>query len=118
MKKQVLLALSILFCLFSCENRITKPDFVNEACGCEDPTENIQWLKELVEKAETDSTGNYWGTIYLDEYMGNDIFFIMMPMGSGGVIGYWYNCDGTSFVPEDSSYHMNLDKYIYSNYYK
>lgn len=64
--------------------------------------------------AETDTTGNYFGSIYLEQYLGDDIIFVQMPMGSGGIYGYWYNCDGTQIVFEDTTIFPKRDKLIYS----
>ncbi|MFZ5941759.1 MAG: hypothetical protein ACOYXB_14410 [Bacteroidota bacterium] len=114
MKNINLMLLGFLFLLSSCGNYIDYV-FVDQACGCDDPAGNIGWLKELIEIAEADTTGNYWGTIYMEEYMGSDVFLVTFDMQSGGVFGYWYNCDGTSFVPEDSLCSMTLSKVIYSN---
>ena len=39
-------------------------------CGCENPQKDLPWLKELIDKANTDDTGNYKGTIWLLNYKG------------------------------------------------
>ncbi|MFC2089474.1 hypothetical protein ACFLT1_01765 [Bacteroidota bacterium] len=105
-----LLILSIL--VISCKKEI---NYNNVACGIENPTENINWIKDIVSIAETDTTGNYFGSIYLEEFQGYDVIFIKMMMGSGGVYGYWYNCDGTKMVFEDTIIFPKMDNLIYTN---
>ena len=48
-------------------------------------------------------------------FQGNDVVFVQMPMGSGGIYGYWYNCDGTKLVLEDTIIFAKMDKLIYTN---
>lgn len=114
MKKYALVLLIINCFLFSCEKN---KSYYNEnmfACGVSNPQKNIRWLKELIEKAEVDKTGNYLGTIWLEKYAGEDVFVIDMALGSGGVAYYCYDCKGTSFVPQ-SPLEMKKDKLIYTN---
>lgn len=115
--KNLINLLGFIIVLISCSE---KEDFifVDQSCGIKNPTENIVWLKELVNKAENDTTGNFFGTIYLEEYNGSDVIFVQMPMYSGGVYGYWYNCDGTELQNYDSSLTPVRKKVIYSNVLK
>ena len=115
MKRNLLLLLCI-FILFKCTDE-NEYIFVDNACGVDNPTENIEWIKELVAKSKTDTTGNYQGTIYLEEHEGSDIVFVQMMMGSGGVIGYWYNCDGTIYKPSDD-FELKRNRIIYSTIIK
>jgi hypothetical protein len=63
-------------------------------CKIEELQENLPWLKELINKAETDKTGNYWGTIWLSKYKAQDVFVTDMMLGSGGVLYWTFDCDG------------------------
>ena len=59
--------------------------------------ENLPWLKELIKKAETDTTlmqSNYWGCIWLESYKGKDFFITNMMLGSGGVLLWVFDCHG------------------------
>lgn len=84
------------------------------ACGVKDPQKNLEWLSKLIEKAENDKTGNYWGTIWLEKYKGNDVFVTNMALGSGGIMHYYFDCQGNSFVPE-SHFDLKLNCVIYTN---
>lgn len=114
--KNLIFAMSLLFlALLACK----KEDTI--ICGVDDPATELSWLAEIIALAETDTTGNYLGTVYLEYYKNNPIFFTDMKMGSGGVIGNWFNCDGSTFIIEDInefqtfSNNMRLDKIIYTN---
>jgi len=67
-------------------------------CGCENPQEELTWLKELIQKADTDKTGNYWGCIWHGKFRGKDIFITEMMLGSGGVAFWAFDCKGNHFV--------------------
>ncbi|MDR2911270.1 MAG: hypothetical protein LBV47_07920 [Bacteroidales bacterium] len=91
MKKLSGLILCLL--LFSCD----KDDAIN--CDCtNNPQENLPWLKELIKKAESDKTGNYWGDIWLENYDGQEIFVTNMMLGSGGVLYYFFDCYGNHLI--------------------
>ncbi|MDR1722541.1 MAG: hypothetical protein LBR84_01210 [Tannerella sp.] len=64
-----LIIISLLGLLMSCANDINITE-QSTACGCENPQENLAWLKALIQKSETDKTGNYLGTIWLLNYEG------------------------------------------------
>jgi hypothetical protein len=64
------------------------------ACGMHQPQKNLPWLKELIEKAEIDRTGNYVGTIWLVRYREQDIFVTNMGLGSGGILYWFLDCVG------------------------
>ena len=91
MKNFVILTLVICLALLSCKKENTK------TCGVDDPATELPWLAEIIALAETDTTGNYHGTIYLESYKGENVFWIDMMMGSGGLYGHWFNCDGSRF---------------------
>jgi hypothetical protein len=98
------LYLSVLIIdILSCER---KDDIEKSACGICDPVNNISWLQELVNPADSDQSGNFIGTIWLEKYKDDDIFVTNMAMGSGGVAYYFFDCDGSSFIPE------NIDKFV------
>jgi hypothetical protein len=104
--KKILLVIPFLLFL-SCDKESIS------ICGCDKPEEELQWLKELIQKADTDTTGNYIGTIFLEEYNDEYIFFTDMAMGSGGLMGYWFDCEGNRIYPEPAK--TQIKKIIYSN---
>ncbi len=118
MKKLEILLLLFLFVQPSCKKEDAS------ICNVDNPATGLPWLAQIISLAETDSTGNYWGTIYLEYYKGKPVFFTDMAMGSGGVIGYWFNCDGSNFILDNQteflafSSNMKLNKIIYSNLFK
>ncbi|MDR2117957.1 MAG: hypothetical protein LBP25_00265 [Tannerellaceae bacterium] len=67
-------------------------------CGADNPAENLPWLKELIEKAETDRTGHYRGTVWLVSYKGKNIFVTDMMLGSGGIAYWFFNCAGNHYA--------------------
>lgn len=71
-------------------------------CGCENPQKDLPWLKELIDKANTDDTGNYKGTIWLLNYKGQDMFVTDMMMGSGGSLYHFFDCSGKKIVWENT----------------
>lgn len=109
MKKIILIGLFAL--LFgSCDNKRAL------ICGVEDPISELNWLSEIVEKSENDTTGNYTGNIFLLNYNNQQIIFIDMPMGSGGLYGYWFNCDGSpAIIDLDNPPSDKQMKLLYSN---
>ena len=114
MKKTIFITLVIFTALQSCKKEDTN------ICGVEDPATELPWLAETIALAETDTTGNYYGTIYLEYYEEIPVFFTDMKMGSGGVIGYWFNCDGSTFTLEQEEFlvfsnKMKLNNIIYTN---
>ena len=69
---------------------------IKSACG----TTALIWLQEIIEKAEEDKQsmahqGNFLGAIYQASYKDEVIIFVRMMMGSGGLYGYFYHCDGS-----------------------
>ncbi|MGI6340032.1 MAG: hypothetical protein ACOXZV_11750 [Bacteroidales bacterium] len=106
--KRILFILGFHLLLLSCNSDFQNintdyySDFqstnTDNVCGCEQPQKELPWLKELIIKAETDKTGNYWGTIWLLNYKGQDIFVTDMMLGSGGIANYFFNCSGDHLV--------------------
>jgi hypothetical protein len=82
-------------------------------CGVKNPLEELEWLKELVQKADNDTTGHYMGTIYLEKVGDEDAFFVEMAMGSGAIMGGWYDCYGNLFHPDEEI--PKRDSIIYKN---
>ena len=68
------------------------------AGGVKDPAENFSWLKELIQKSKNDTSGNYWGCIWLENYKKQDVFVTNMMLGSGGVLYCVFDCSGNHFV--------------------
>jgi hypothetical protein len=87
--------------MMSCNPNETIVDEIVTACGVRQPQENLPWLKEMIMKAETDKTGNYWGTIWLVKYKGLDIFVNNMMLGSGGVLYWIFDCSGNHFISKN-----------------
>jgi len=82
----------------------TEPD-KNDACGSyENPQEKLPWLKELIERAKNDKTGNLSGWIWFVNYKGKDIFVTDMNLGSGSVRYWYFDCAGNHFVPKFETY--------------
>ena len=114
MKKLMLIL--ILAGFLSCEQ--TNIYSKVSACGVDEPQKNLPWLVELIQKAQSDKTGNYLGEIWLEKYEGNDIFVTNMAMGSGGIAYYFFDCQGKSFEPTNINQfvaQMKLNTIIYSN---
>jgi len=113
MKKNCII---IIICLgflgiISCDKKTEEPKNVNNpnekiitACGVTNPTKNIPWLVELIEKAETDKTGNYFGRIWLEKYNEQDIFVTDMMLGSGGVMYWYFDCAGNHLISKKWEY--------------
>lgn len=113
MKNYFLLA-SIFFLLTFCKKDEPK------ICGCNDPAIEINWLKDLIAKAESDSTGKYQGAIFFEIINDEPIFFVMMPLEStNGTIKHWFKCNGEELqfnsIGEEPS-DMKLNNIIYKNY--
>lgn len=73
----------------------------NTACGSMNPDQSLQWLKDIVVKAEEDKgtkkhLGKYMGKIFLTSYQNRPVFYITMNMGSGGLAFYLFDCGGTT----------------------
>jgi len=106
--------LLILFIICNC-NGVEKRD--ETFCGVTDPKNELIWLKEIIDIAETHQNVNYIGAIYAEEYMKNDVVYVEMSLGSGGLMGHWFNCDGTAlvFTPENLP-KATKNKLIYKSY--
>jgi hypothetical protein len=76
--------LTIVFCflfLNSCKQEYLDKKAIC-ACGVNNPTKNIPWLAEFIEKAKSDETGKYLGVIWLEQYNAQDVFVIEMAPSS------------------------------------
>ncbi|HNS30665.1 MAG TPA: hypothetical protein PKL52_09060 [Tenuifilaceae bacterium] len=88
------------------------------ACGICNPSKNISWLKEMIDRAEADKSGNYIGTIWLEKSKNDDVFVTNMALGSGGIAYYFFDCGGNPYIPENIEQftnEMKLNVIIYSN---
>ncbi len=91
------LFLGIISLNISCkEENDTYFDSINpiEACGLDDPLNQLDWLCDLVMKSMDDKTGNYIGNIWIFSYEENDIVVTDMALGSGGVLYHIFDCGG------------------------
>lgn len=91
-----------------------------EICGCRDPKIELQWLNELIKKAEKDTTGIFAGSIYLEKYNNAQVFYITMMLEPvGHVLNHWFDCDGNPIEIKDSDILRipKLNYLIYSNIY-
>lgn len=94
-----LIAIILLTALLGCDE--PHPTLV---CRVKNPTQDLPWLNEIVTKAEEDKAtrvhkGNYLGKIYLESFKGQSIFLVEMMMGSGGLAGYLFWCNGQRVFP-------------------
>jgi hypothetical protein len=72
----------------------------DQTCDCEQPQENLPWLRELIKKAETNNADaiHYQGTIWLVKHKEQVFFVTDMMLGSGG-IAYWiFDCSGRHYT--------------------
>jgi hypothetical protein len=115
MKKWIFLI--VAFLLLNCDHKkLTIALSEHLFCDVTDPKNELLWLKSIIDLAETDRTGNYLGKIWAESYLGSDVIFIDMSMGSGGVAGHWFNCDGSKLVVSPNSYPIpTKKKLIYRN---
>lgn len=104
--KHLIIPIFIL-CLFSCKKDFTEEDIPGDpvcGCGVDDARNDLPWMKSLINKSMNDTTGNYFGTIWIENYNGKDIFVTNMMFGSGG-IKYWFlDCSGNHLVNVEGSY--------------
>lgn len=100
MKTLFVILIVFAFCS-GCNNKTEIENKINSGiCGVNDPSKDLPWLKDIINKAEQDKSyktyqGNYMGKIYLETYKGNSVLLCDMAMGSGGIGGYVFQCDGT-----------------------
>jgi len=69
--------------------------------------ESMQWLDKLIYLSKTDVTMNYFGRIWLDTFMGQDIFVTDMMLGSGGVKYYFFDTSGASIIVKGHEQYHN-----------
>lgn len=111
MRKIIILTTIVLLFTY-CKKEDTK------ICGCDDPTTELQWLSELIQKAETDTIGIYRGRIYLEEYNNKKVFFTTMLLESSGyAMVRWFDCDGNrlTFKPDEKIPQPKMNHLIYYN---
>ncbi|MBS1574999.1 MAG: hypothetical protein JST09_06805 [Bacteroidetes bacterium] len=79
----------------------------NTGCNLSSPEQALQWLSDVIKKAEEDRMtkkymGNYMGKIFLTSYQSRPVIYIRMAMGSGGIYAYVYDCTGNTVSINDS----------------
>ena len=92
MKNLIVMIISLL--MLSCSPK--KQDSDN-CCECHNPQNNLTWLKELIQKAEIDKKGYYWGCIWLEKFKGQNIFVTSMKFDSGGIMNWFFDCEGNHY---------------------
>ena len=90
-----LIGFILSFLILSCSQKMQ--DGAGEICNCADPQKELPWLKELIQKAEADTTSNYLGCIWYEKHNEQDIFVTNMMLGSGGVMYWVFDCSGNHF---------------------
>lgn len=91
-------------------------------CGIQSPQQNLPWLADIIKKANA-YEDQYLGTIWLENYQGNDIIVTDMGLGSGGLMYHIFDCSGKYlFLQMESgelySIPMKFDVVLYSNFNK
>ncbi|MCF6333840.1 MAG: hypothetical protein L3J11_11200 [Draconibacterium sp.] len=97
MGTKVLLFVVIAFFTLSCEkdeDTYIKPLKEINACGYDDPLNQLEWLHEIAYKSLNDKTGNYIGSIWIITHENKDIIVTDMALGSGGIYRYLFDCYG------------------------
>lgn len=126
-----LLSISIILTVLSCrrddipttEYGFLRDEAIERArvvCG----KKKMEWLSELISKAEEDKNemlhgGNFIGSIFLTEHKGKSLFVVDMAMGSGGVAYWMFDCEGKQVKlsnPEFMGDPRRNDKLIYSTF--
>lgn len=90
--------LSMLCTVQSCdknENTYVEPLKNIEACGKTDPLNQLEWLNAIANKALSDKTGNYMGSIWIVSYNDVDLVITDMSLGSGGIYFHIFDCSGS-----------------------
>jgi len=87
-----LFATIILTAIISCED---KDDIITNSCNVSDPTENLEWLKEIKTDLEESSSGQS-GEIYISQakYNNNTLFIVGNCCAACNSIMPVYNCKG------------------------
>jgi len=91
----------------------------NAGCNLSSPDQDLQWLNDIIKKAEEDRLtkkhmGNYVGKIFLTSYQGKPVIYIRMALGSGGVYAYIFDCTGNSISISDSEI-LNFEQQAQQN---
>lgn len=91
------IAALFLICLFIC-NCDSGEKLDDNFCGVKDPKNDLIWLKEIISIAETHQNVHYMGYIYAELYSKRDVIYVEMSLGFSGLMGHWFNCDGTDLI--------------------
>jgi hypothetical protein len=86
-------------------------------CGVCDPANDLIWLKEIINIAETHQNFNYIGSIYAEVYSKKDVVYVEMSLGDSGLVGHWFNCDGSALIfTSDNPPKATKSRLIYKSY--
>jgi hypothetical protein len=86
----------LFFIMLTCDGIEEKDETI---CGVSDPGKELIWLKEIIDIAETHQNVNYIGAIWAEKYMKNNVVYVEMSLGSGGLPGHWFNCEDCLIIP-------------------
>ncbi len=114
--KKVIMLLSVLFVL-SCEKEDNYIEPLNDisACGYSDPINQLTWLNEIANKATTDNSGNYLGSIWIVKQGKTDCIITDMAFGSGGIYHYYFDCSGNALTLEELDFDQIEKSLVDSN---
>ena len=98
-----LICISVFICCNS-KSEMNGDEVITLSDGRTLNLESLPWLKELIQNAKVDKTGNYLGCIWLENYKGRDIFVTNMMLGSGGVMYWFFDRSGNHFISGDWGY--------------
>lgn len=82
------LSLLVIIC-FGCgsNDKNLIPEREVQECGVSNPAENLQWLKDEIEKNGYKNPSSYWDIyIYASEYKGQTVFFTSMCCPTCGML--------------------------------
>jgi hypothetical protein len=112
------LIISALFCFLMLSCNAPQMNMVDNTMDSklEQLLKEYPWLAELIEKAETDTTGDYMGNIWIEKQNEQDIFVTNMRMENPRRVFSFFDSEGNPLTIEDSELlTMKFDAPIYSN---
>ena len=109
--------LIIMVCLGFCYlNSCTKSENKICACGVKSPQKNLPWLAEFIKTAKKDTSGSYFGVMWLENYNGEDVFvtdMLLSGMPLSGSLPYKvFNCEGK----REYEFCENIEDFVYGDY--